>query len=46
VPLKTPCLDGLQYGCSKKARRSQRAFLIYGHLQEFCELPEKDSNLH
>ena len=26
---KTPCLDGLQYGCSKKTRRARRAFSTF-----------------
>ena len=35
---------GLQYGCSKKARRSDRAFRVYWYLQGFYELPDLDSN--
>ncbi len=37
---------GLQYGCSKKARCTSRAHLVYCGLQELQKLPEKDSNLH
>jgi len=33
-----------QHGCSKEARRCDRAVLVYCHLQGFYKLPNLDSN--
>jgi hypothetical protein len=46
TPFTVPFRAGLQYGCSKSVRAACWPFLVFCDLQEFYELPEKDSNLH